>query len=167
MFRNNKGEDKIPCPTGENPSSPSGIDNHNYFVLGKRVQETDDATQLQANNDLEHYALAQDPTYYETTNADTEYDYDTTEQSQAGGGKPKQPVNVYNTFNDFQHHEDYDHLGDHKKPARVVENEYNTAEAAMTRPVDDDTYNHLNSGKQTAARPDNVYGMPHTSNNNF
>jgi len=163
LFRKNGGDDKLPCP----PSSPSGIDNHNYFVLEKHVNKTDDDTQLQVNNVQDHYALAQDQTYYETTTADLDDDYDTTEQSQAGRGKSRQPVNVYNTFNDFKHQEDYDHIGDHKKHGHVTENEYSTTEVAMTQPNDDDTYNHLNQGQQMDTRTDNVYGMPHASNKNF
>jgi len=164
LFRKKEREGKLPGPTGGITNPPLGVDNHNYFVLENHVKETDDKTKLRANNDQDHYALAQDPTYYETTNANPEDDYDTNGQGETGRSKPKQIGNVYNTFNDFNHHEDYDHIGDHKKTARVAaENEYSTTEAAMTQPIDDDTYNQMNQGPKTVARPDNVYGMPNAS----
>jgi len=163
----NEGEDKLPCPAKDNINASVDAVNHNYFVLEKHVKETDYSDKLQASNDHDHYTLAQDPTFYEVTNGETEDDYDTTDQGQAGRGKSSQSGNVYNTFNDFKHHDDYDHLGDHKKHPRFTANEYSTTEAAMTQPIDDDTYNHLNQGPHTAARPDNVYGMPRASNDKF
>ena len=108
---------------------------------------------------MAHYAFAQDPTYSEATDGVTDDYYDTTGQGRPGRAKP---VNVYNTFKDFQQHDDYDHLGDKKKPSQIMENEYNTTQAAMSSTTEDDTYNHLNQGPQTTPRPDNVYGMPRT-----
>ena len=164
LFRKNEGEGKLPCQSKGHINASLEADNHDYFVLEKHVKETDDNNKLQANDDQEHYALPQDPTYYEATNKDLDDDYDTAEHGQPGRHKPSPSGNVYNTFNDFQHQEDYDHIGDHSKRVRATENEYNTTQTALVPAVDDDTYNHMNPGPKTAARPDNVYGMPRVNN---
>jgi len=163
LFRKNEGKDKLPCPTGKNTNSSPEADNHNYFVLEKHVKEIDDNGKPQQSNGHEHYALAQYPTYYEVAIGESD-DYDTTDQVQIGGGKPSPPSNVYNTFKDFQQQDDYDHIGDHKKPPRIPENEYNTTQGAMALVTDDDTYNHLNEGTKTTPRPDNVYGTARGDN---
>jgi len=159
LLRKNEGEDKLPCPAKD---ASQQADNHNYFVLEKHVKEVDKNDKLQESNG--HYALAQDPTYYEVTNGEPEDDYDTTDQCQLGRGKPTQPGNVYNTVKDFQQQDDYDHISDQKQPLRVPENEYNTTQDVMTSDINDDTYNHLNERPKTTPRPDNVYGMPRVDN---
>ena len=156
--RKNEGEDKLPK---DNIRSSLDAETHNYFVLEKHVREIDDNDKLQASNVHDHYALAQD---YEVTNGQPEDDYDTTDEGQIGIGKPTQPGNVYNTFKDLNQQDDYDHIGDHNKPIRVTENEYNTAQNVMTSDIDDGTYNHLNERPKTTPRPDNVYGMPRVDN---
>ena len=137
--------------------------NHNDVVLETHTKEVVKKDKVLVSND-QNYALAEDPTYSEATNAYPEDDYDTTKTGQSKTGNSSKPVNVYNTFNEFQQQDDYDHLGDQKKRPRVTENVYNTAQGAMAPSVDDDTYNHLNQGPKTTPRPDNVYGMPRTDN---
>jgi len=131
--------------------------NHNDVVLETHTKEV--VKKVVVSND-QNYAVAEDRTYYEATNADPEDDYDTTKTGQSKTGNFSKPVNVYNTFNEFQQQDEYDHLGDQKKPPRVTENEYNTTQGATAQAIDDDTYSHLNEGPKTTAHPDNVYGMP-------
>jgi len=138
--------------------------NHNYFVLEKHSKESGDNANRQVVDDQEHYALPKDPTYSEATCAEPDDEYDTTDQTKRRVGTPGKPGNVYNTFNDFQQQDDYDHLGYHKKPTRITENEYNTTQGAMATAIHEDTYNHLNKATNTATRPDNVYGMPRVDN---
>ena len=137
--------------------------NHNYFILEQHTKENDDNAKHQLENDQEHYALPKDSTY-EATYTEKEDDYDTTDQGKHSAVKVCKPRNVYNTFNDFKEHDEYDHIGDKTKPPRVTENEYNTTQAAMSTAIDDDTYNHLSDGQKPATCPDNVYGMPRVDN---
>ena len=125
----------------------------NYFILETHTKEVGGTDKDLVNND-QNYALPQEPTYYEATNAGLEDDYDTTEQGQFKKGNACKPVNIYNTFNNFQQQDDYDHLGDQKKRPRVTENEYNTTQEATAQAIDDDTYNHLNEGPKTTAHPE-------------
>ena len=139
--------------------------NHTYLVLERHTKESDCNVKRQLENEQGLYALPTDSTY-EDTNAEQEDDYYTTAQRKSPAVKPGKPGNVYNTFNDFQQPDDYDHLGDHKKkPRRGTDNDYSTTQAAMSPATKDDTYNHLNEGSKTVARPDNVYGMPRVDNN--
>jgi len=152
-----KEEDNRPCSTGENINASLETAKHNYFVLENHTKANEDDDQHLANNDQAHYAFAQDPTYNEATDGVTDDYYDTTGQGRPGRAKP---VNVYNTFKDFQQHDDYDHIGDKKNTSQIMENDYNTTQAAMSSTTEDDTYNHLNQGPLTSVLPDNVYGMP-------
>ena len=133
--------------------------NHNDVVLEKQTKEVVNKDKRLVGND-QNYAVAEDPTYYEANNAYPVDDYDTTKTGQSKTGNSSKPVDIYNTFNEFQQQDDYDHLGDHKKPPRFTENEYNTTHGAFAQAIDDDTYNHLKKGPKTTAYTDNVYGMP-------
>ena len=138
--------------------------NHNYFVLEQHSKECGDNANRQVVDDQEHYALPKDPTYSEATNTEAEDEYDTTDQTKRRADYPDKPGNVYNTFNDFQQQDDYDHLSDQNNPPHVTENENNTTQGAMATAIHKDTSNHLNKAANTAARPDNVYGMPRVHN---
>jgi len=132
--------------------------------LEKHTKESDCNVKRQLENEQSLNALPNDSTYEETY-AEQEDDYYTKVQRKSPAVKPGKPGNVYNTFHDFQQHDDYDHLGDlKKKQPMATDNDYSTTQAVMSPATDDDTYNHLNEGQKTAAHPDNVYGMPRSDN---
>ena len=135
--------------------------NHTYFVLEKHTKKESDNNEIrQFGNEQGLYGLSNNSSY-EDTNVIQDDDYDTTVQRKCPALHPGKPGNVYNTFNDFQQQDDYDHLADHKKKQpKATDNEYSTTQAVMSPATDDDTYNHLHQGPKTTAGPDNLYGMP-------
>jgi len=138
--------------------------NHADFVLEKHTNESDCNVNRQLENEQGLNALPNDSTY-EDTYVNQDDDYYTKVQRKSPTVTSGKPGNVYNTFNDFQHPDEYDHLGDYKKkPCRITDNDYSTTQAAMSPATDDDTYNHLNAEPTKTARPDNVYGMPRSDN---
>jgi len=139
-----------PDPAIDVPEISDAVEYHNYNLL-EQQQKYFGENHPDLASKIYHYAIPQGRTNYKATTADQDDDYDLTEQGQAAKGNPTNQANDYNTFRDF-HQDNYDHLGDQKKPPRVTENEYNTTQSSQTQV-------HV-----TTVRPDNVYGMTRVDN---
>ena len=150
MFRKKKREDQS-CQNQDEANLSKELTNANYFVLEKHTKEVHHCGSQQFNNDQDDCALHLDPTEYKAISTHQDDDYSTTEQSQSGRVKPSQPSNNYNTINNFNKDDNYDHIGDRKKYCRNTDNEYNATRAIMSPPIDVDTYNHLDEEPNTAA----------------